>query len=115
MQHRNVFNYFVAPFLGSTSRRFSAGMAIVNMLLRPITTFFLYKFLSERPRAVTGISVAELENTSCFGDILGTGNNRRGQYQDIVDPLPPAPIPKLISQTKLSPQKSSDSVNLETV
>ena len=114
MQHWIFKNDYVASFLGSTSRRFSAGMAIVNMLLRPITTFFLYKFLSERPRALMGISVAELENTS-FGDILGTGNNRRGQYQDIVDPLPPAPIPKLISQTKLSPQKSSDSVNLETV
>ena len=49
-----------------------------------------------------GISVAELENTSCFGDILGTGNNRRGQYQDIVDPLPPAPIPKLIPLIRMA-------------
>jgi len=32
----------------STSKRFSAGMAIVNLLLRPISSFFLYHILQDR-------------------------------------------------------------------
>ena len=39
--------------LGTTLRRFSAGMAIVNIILRPLTGFFLYKILlQERPMSV---------------------------------------------------------------
>ena len=66
---------------GSTSRRFSAGMAIVNMLLRPITAFFLYKMVSERQNLYgSGFQDSQL------GEIFSGGNNRRGRYQDMGPP-----------------------------
>lgn len=39
---------FTVSFSASTSKRFSAGMAIVNLLLRPISSFFLYHILQDR-------------------------------------------------------------------
>ncbi|XP_046440665.1 type-1 angiotensin II receptor-associated protein-like isoform X3 [Daphnia pulex] len=64
---------------GSTSRRFSAGMAIVNMLLRPLTAFFLYKIMGERNALYGGSAYHD----SALTEIFGNPDNRRGRYQDM--------------------------------
>lgn len=64
--------FLISLIKGSTSRRFSAGMAIVNMLLRPITAFFLYKLLGERNALYGGSSYQE----SPLGPVF-TDNRRR--------------------------------------
>lgn len=61
-------------------------MAIVNMLLRPITAFFLYKILGERSTLYGGGSSSFQD--SHLGHIFGDGNSRRGRYQDMG--IPPA-------------------------
>jgi hypothetical protein len=53
-------------------------MAIVNMLLRPLTAFFLYKIMGER-NALYGGSYHE----SHLADIFSNPNNRQGRYQDM--------------------------------
>lgn len=54
-------------------------MAIVNMLLRPVTAFFLYKILGERNALYGGSAYQE----SHLADMFGQPNNRQGRYQDI--------------------------------
>lgn len=56
-------------------------MAIVNMLLRPLTAFFLYKILGERN---TLYGTTALHETNLGRIFSGDGaTNRRGRYQDI--------------------------------
>jgi len=75
-------------YLGSTSRRFSAGMAIVNMLLRPISTFFLYKILQERQSTAVNVPAIGGSTTFIAAKNFGTifaapGSNPREAYREI--------------------------------
>lgn len=54
-------------------------MAIVNMLLRPLTAFFLYKILRERNTVYGGTAY----QGSRLGEIFSTRNVSQGRYQDI--------------------------------
>lgn len=61
------------------SKRFSAGMAILNLLLRPISSYFLYKMIEERQAIFGGMTFEE----RCHGGIIGSKGIRRGPYEDI--------------------------------
>jgi len=61
---------------GSISKRFSSGMAIVNLLLRPISSFMLYKMVKER-QAYCDLTLQERSFST------GSKANRRGPYVDI--------------------------------
>ena len=61
------------------SKRFSAGMAIINLLLRPISSYFLYKMIEER-QAIYGRMTFE---ERCHGGIIGSKSSHRGRYEDI--------------------------------
>ena len=54
-------------------------MAIVNMLLRPLTAFFLYKVLGERNALYGGSGYQD----GHLADIFINPNNPQRRYQDI--------------------------------
>jgi len=59
-------------------------MAILNLLLRPISTFFLYKILQDRQTQFG--DGTDFDNPN-LGGILGPGPGRRGPYEDIDRPI----------------------------
>lgn len=79
-------------------------MAIVNMLLRPISTFFLYKILQERQSTMTTLPAIGGSSTFIpakhFGTIFAApGGNPREAYRE---------IPQVVSQ---NPHEGSGDVN----
>ncbi|XP_066996700.1 type-1 angiotensin II receptor-associated protein [Anabrus simplex] len=62
--------------LARTGERFSAGMAILNLLIRPVTSMVLYRIHADR----TGTSGAFSNN---FGGLFGASNAQNAPYEDI--------------------------------
>lgn len=58
----------------------------MNMLLRPITAFFLYKMVGER-QTLYGNGFQD----NHLSDIFSGGNSRRGRYQDMGPPAQELP------------------------
>jgi len=80
--------------IGSMSKRFSAGMAILNLLLRPISSYFLYQMIGER-QAVYGCMTFE---ERCHGGIIGSKGSRRGPYEDIDAAATASTLPVVFSE-----------------
>lgn len=71
--------YFPSSF--RSSERFSVGMAILNLVFRPLTSFGLYRILQDRDVAIGGGGSSFPGN---FGDIFGgSGGAQRSPYEDI--------------------------------
>ena len=70
-------------------------MAILNLLLRPISTFFLYKILQDRQTQFG--DGTDFDNPN-LGGILGPGPGRRGPYEDMDRPIssPQASQPNMV-------------------
>ena len=73
-------------------------MAIVNMLIRPITTYIIFKMMQDRSRSCDGSNFQE----GLQGILIGTGNNRNGNYQDIGRPLASSTKASEISSPQLN-------------
>lgn len=61
------------PHTDSGSERFSAAMAILNLILRPLTTLVLYRIYVERANAAGAI----------VPTVFGVGTQQRAPYEDI--------------------------------
>lgn len=79
------------PDTRSGSERFSAAMAILNLILRPFTTMVLYRMYVERANAAGAAIPA----------IFGVGTAQSGPYEDIggtVHQSVPTNVPSAISK-----------------
>ena len=83
---------FIYLKIGSTTRRVSSAMAIVNLFVRPISAFLLYKVWKERKSqhqngiSTIGGDVATFsQQKKGFGTIFSSGSNSppRKSYQEI--------------------------------
>ncbi|XP_065335766.1 type-1 angiotensin II receptor-associated protein isoform X1 [Cloeon dipterum] len=63
------------------SERFSVGMAIINLLLRPVSCFGLYRGLQDRVGS-TSVTILPTGGTNVFGNMFGQ-TTPRGPYEDM--------------------------------
>lgn len=65
--------------------RFSLGMAIVNLIIKPITAFLIYRIYRERGGSYSDFNIPGV------GNLPGFGSPQHSAYEDIDTPAPTNP------------------------
>ncbi|KAK7073536.1 hypothetical protein SK128_003616, partial [Halocaridina rubra] len=71
------------PILLTSTMRFGAAMAVINLILRPITSYLLYRIVQDRAGSYGSFGLP-----TAFESLFG---GRRSPYEDIDQPSQPNP------------------------
>lgn len=81
------YPYYPHPF-----QQFSIAIAIVNLIMRPISSIILFRVMNERSGEYDNLGIPNFGNY--FGGGGGANAGHRGPYENIDQPVPPQCVPQ---------------------
>lgn len=91
------------PILMTATMRFGAAMAIINLLMRPVSSFLLYRIVQDRAGSYSSFGLP-----TAFDSIFG---GRRSPYEDIDQPAQPNPAAPLETDQHHNAKPTTSSPN----